>query len=81
MDDPFCYSVEAVRAQVRDAAPDLGGFLVRFYTDGGRPSRVKTDTIATFYYYPSGGTIRDADLNIVFYEPRLDTYHISSRGT
>lgn len=80
MEDPLCYSVEAVRAQVGEDTSRLDSHAVRFYMDGGRPSRVKTDVIGTFYYYPSGGTIRDAELNIVFYEPRLDTYHTSSRG-
>ena len=79
MDDLLCYSVDSVRAQAADAEPQLGFYALRFYSEGGRPSRVKTDTIETFYYYPSGGTIRDRELNIVFYEPKLDTYHTSNR--
>ena len=80
MDDFFCYSVDNVRHQIRDIAPALGCYPVRFYVDGGRPSRVPTDSIEEFFYYPSGGTIRDRELNIVFYEPKLDTYHSSNRG-
>ena len=79
MEDIYCYSVENVRAQAKDAPLELGYYTVRFYTEGGRPARSKTDSIETYYYYPSGGTIRDRDLNIVFYEPKLDTYHTSSR--
>jgi hypothetical protein len=54
--------------------PTRGYYEVRFYAHGKRPSKDKTDVIATFYYYPSGGTLRDVDMNIVFYEPRLDQY-------
>jgi hypothetical protein len=84
MDDILCYSVEHVRAQVRSAqdagAQESRGFFeVRFYTEGGRPSRERSGSIETFYYYPSGGTIRDREMNIVFYEPKLDKYHTSSR--
>lgn len=80
MDDFLCYSVENVRLQVQDSEATLGCYPVRFYAEGGRPSRVPTGTVDEFFYYPSGGTIRDRDLNIVFYEPKLDTYHTSNRG-
>jgi hypothetical protein len=79
MEDIHCYSVENVRAQTKDAPLELGCYAVRFYSEGGRPARGRTDAIETYYYYPSGGTIRDRDLNIVFYEPKLDTYHTSNR--
>ena len=80
MDDLLCYSVEHVRPQAQDAEAELGFYPVRFYVDAGRPSRVPTGAVEQFYYYPSGGTIRDGEMNIVFYEPKLDTYHTSSRG-
>ena len=54
--------------------PTQGFYEVRLYANGKRPSKEKNGVIATFYYYPSGGTLRDADMNIVFYEPRLDQY-------
>ncbi|MBR9974406.1 MAG: hypothetical protein KFF77_02400 [Bacteroidetes bacterium] len=79
MDESLCYSVENVRLQTQDAEAELGCYTVRFYVDGDRPSRVPTGTVEEFFYYPSGGTIRDRDLNIVCYEPRLDTYHTSNR--
>ena len=80
VEDILCYSVDNVRAQVKDVPSELGFHTLRFYAVGGRPSREKSETVETFYYYPSGGTIRDRDLNIVFYEPKLDTYHTSTRG-
>jgi hypothetical protein len=80
MDDQYCYSIDNIRRQVRDSEPDLGRYVVRLYVADGRPAREKTDVIEEFFYYPSGGTIRDRDLNILFYEPKLDKYHPSNRG-
>lgn len=79
MDDQHRYSVDNILLQIRDAKPDLGRYVLRLYAADGRPSREKTDVIEEFYYYPSGGTIRDRDLNILFYEPKLDKYHPSNR--
>ncbi|MDT8323179.1 MAG: hypothetical protein RRA94_03625 [Bacteroidota bacterium] len=79
MEDLYCYSVENIQRQVRDAEADLGRYVLRLYAVDGRPSREKTEVIEEFFYYPSGGTIRDHDLNILFYEPKLDRYHPSNR--
>lgn len=75
-DDIHCYSIAHVREQITDAEAMLGFHIVRFYSAGGRPSREATDTVDEFYYFPSGGTIRDREMNIIFYEPRLDKYHV-----
>ncbi|MCB2204676.1 hypothetical protein KQI65_08000 [bacterium] len=75
----YCYAVENILRQVDGREADLGRYTVRFYVRDGRPSREATDDIEEFFYYPSGGTIRDGDLNILFYEPKLDTYHPSNR--
>jgi hypothetical protein len=75
-DDIFCYSIAHVRDQITDAEETLGFHIVRFYSAGGRPSREPTETIEEYYYFPSGGTIRDREMNIIFYEPRLDKYHV-----
>ena len=77
--DIYLYSVENVRAQADRATGVDGVYTVRFYSEDGRPSRAETATVEEFYYYPSGGTIRDRELNILFYEPKLDKYHTSSR--
>jgi hypothetical protein len=77
-DDFRRYSVENVLRQIPGTEAELGVYAVRFFAENGRPSRVPTGTVETFYYYPSGGTIRDAHRNIVFYEPRLDAYHARS---
>ena len=75
-DDIRCYSIAHVREQISDTEETLGFHIVRFFSAGGRPSREPTDTVDEFYYFPSGGTIRDREMNIIFYEPRLDKYHV-----
>jgi hypothetical protein len=80
MDALYCYSPENVLLQTEGREAVLGVFEVRFYATGGRPSKEASDRIETFYYYPSGGTIRDASLNILLYEPRIDIYHAGKRG-
>jgi hypothetical protein len=72
--DTLIYSVENVLEQSKNAPLRNGVYELRFYTKVNRPAKEKTDKIETFYFYPSGGTIRDRDLNIVFYEPRLDRH-------
>ncbi|MBR9977759.1 MAG: hypothetical protein KFH87_06680 [Bacteroidetes bacterium] len=79
MDDVYHYSIENVRTQIAAQSAVLGVYELRFYVEGGRPSRENTGQVDTFYYYPSGGTIRDRDMNIMYYEPKLDIYHTSSR--
>ncbi len=78
-DDIHVYSIDNVLRQIEGNESQLGFYEVRFYVSGSRPSRVPTEQIDTFYYYPSGGTLRDLELNIVFYEPRLDRYHAIAR--
>lgn len=76
-DDIHVYSVENVLRQAASAPETLGFYELRFYSDGKRPCRFATGVLDTFYYFPSGGTLRDAEMNIIFYEPRLDRYHVS----
>ncbi|MCZ7554831.1 MAG: hypothetical protein M5R41_00330 [Bacteroidia bacterium] len=80
MDTTYCYSPENVLRQIEGREAVLGVFELRFYSSGGRPAKEMTECVETFYYYPSGGTIRDASLNILLYEPRLDIYHTGKRG-
>jgi hypothetical protein len=78
--DPLCiYSIENVLIQIKSAPGILGFFELRFYSDGKRPSKSVTDKVDSFYFYPSGGTIRDKNMNIIFYEPKLDKYHPTNR--
>lgn len=73
--DIFVYSPENLQRQIKTAPFELGYYTVRFYVDeNGRLAKSRTDQIATFYYSPSGGTLRDVNLNIVLYSARLDRY-------
>jgi hypothetical protein len=78
-DDIYIYSIDHAVQQILTAPLNLGFYTLRFYSDGKRPVKHPTDRIEMYYYYPSGGTLRDKDLNIVFYEPRLDKYHQSNQ--
>jgi len=75
MVDPHCFSHEAILRQLERAEYAHGCYALRFYADVlNRPSAVPTDRIETFYLYPSGGTLRDKDHHLLFYDSRYDTY-------
>jgi hypothetical protein len=80
-DDLLLYSIEHVLAQTASAPKRLGFYELRFYSAEGRPSRRRTGAVETFYYYPSGGTLRDRAMNIVFYEAKLDQYRSFGSST
>lgn len=74
-DDLRLFSEEHLLAQLERAPYQHGYFTVEFYADErGRPSRKPTDRIAVFYLYPSGGTLRDKDFNLLWYDAQFDTY-------
>jgi hypothetical protein len=85
-DDLLLFSDEHIFAQLRTAPYDLGCYTLRFYVAGGKPVNRVTEHVGEFYLYPSGGTLRDASFNIVFYDSRFDTYrgfrppHLTSPG-
>ena len=73
--DLYVYSPEHLLAQDADATEHLGYRLLTFYVDDdGVLAKEATDRTATFYYAPSGGTLRDEDLNIVLYSAKFDIY-------
>ena len=74
MADLLIFNEENLVRQLKDAPYQLGYYTLRFYSVNGRPTNKVTDTISEFYLYPSGGTLRDKDFNIVFYKSRFDTY-------
>ena len=73
--DRLCFSHEHLFAQIAEAPLVRGHFVVRFYEANGQLSRIKTDTVKDFYFYPSAGTIRDGDMNIVYYSSLIDKYN------
>ncbi len=76
------YSPEHLLEQAKTASEHLGYKLVEFYVDAdGLLSKQVTERTATFYLSPSGGTLRDADLNIVLYSAKFDVYKGYGRAT
>ncbi len=74
MNDLFIFSEENLLEQIKNGKYELGFYLVKFYTKDGLLSELKTETISDFYLYPSGGTLRDENMNIVMYNSKFDTY-------
>ncbi|MBM2840411.1 MAG: hypothetical protein HW412_939 [Bacteroidetes bacterium] len=74
VDDPHLFTDANVLEQIKNVPLTLGYYTLKFYAEAGKPVNKVTDTIAEFYLYPSGGTLRDDKFNIVFYDSRFDTY-------
>ena len=72
--DIYIFSHENVLEQIKTAKYELGYYILKFYTKDGKPSKEPTDSISEFYLYPTGGTLRDSSMNLVFYDPRYDIY-------
>jgi hypothetical protein len=69
------FSEAHLLAQLPGAPRQNGYFTVEFYADErGRPSRKPTGRVEVFYLYPSGGTLRDKDFNLLWYDSAFDTY-------
>jgi hypothetical protein len=74
MTDLLLFTETNVMAQLETAEFTLGYYTLKFYTENGKPVNRVTGTVSEFYLYPSGGTLRDAGFNLVFYDSRFDTY-------
>ena len=74
MIDIHLFTDENIFAQLKITPLRLGYYTLKFYTDNGKPVNKPTNTIAEYFLYPSGGTLRDAQFNILFYDSRFDTY-------
>ena len=74
MDDFFKFSEENLLKQVENGKYELGFYRIKFSTRDGIFSEINTDELSEFYLYPSGGTLRDKNFNIVFYSSKFDTY-------
>ncbi|GJQ21222.1 MAG: hypothetical protein HBSIN02_15770 [Bacteroidia bacterium] len=69
------FSHEHVLRQLQTAVFRNGYYVLEFYADErGRPAREPTERVSRFYLYPSGGTIRDEEFQLLFYDSRYDTY-------
>jgi hypothetical protein len=72
--DVLLFTEANLVAQLERAPFVLGAYTLRFYTEGGKPVNRVTAIVEEFHLYPSGGTLRDKEFNIVFYDSRFDTY-------
>ena len=68
------FSHENLLEQLKTAEYRNGYFVLEFYAEEHKPSSKPTETLETFYLYPSGGTLRDNSFQLVFYDSRYDTY-------
>ncbi|HAV22762.1 MAG: hypothetical protein A2X67_04930 [Ignavibacteria bacterium GWA2_55_11] len=69
------FTNDNLRAQLETAAFRNGYYVLEFYADErGKPSSKPTGRVAVFYLYPSGGTLRDKDFNLLWYDSQYDTY-------
>ncbi len=75
MEDLKAFSHQNLLRQLETAEFKNGYFVLEFYAEGnGKPSSRVTERTATFYLYPSGGTLRDENFQLLFYDSRYDTY-------
>lgn len=74
MEDIYLYTDATLLTQMKSSKYELGFFRVKFYTKDGKLENSVTEEISDFYFYPSGGTLRDKNFNIVHYNARFDTY-------
>jgi hypothetical protein len=72
--DVLLFNEENILEQLKTAPFHLGYYTLRFYSMHQRPVNRVTDSVSEFYLYPSGGTLRDSNFNIVLYSSRFDTY-------
>ncbi|MFA5834777.1 MAG: hypothetical protein WDA22_14970 [Bacteroidota bacterium] len=72
--DIHIFSEKNLHAQLQTAPFTKGFYTVQFYTSGGLLAKTKTELLSEFYLYPSGGTLRDSNFNLVFYDSQFDTY-------
>ena len=72
--DLHIFSEANLHAQLATAPFTQGFYTVKFYTVDGMLAKGKTDHLSEFYLYPSGGTLRDSNFNLVFYDSQFDTY-------
>ena len=69
------FTYENVLRQIQTADYRNGYFTLEFYAlDNGKPSKEPTSRVSRFYLYPSGGTLRDENFQLVVYDSRFDTY-------
>jgi hypothetical protein len=72
--DIHLFTEANILEQLKSGPFQLGYYTLTFYTENGKPVNKVTSTLAEFFLYPSGGTLRDSSFNIILYDSRFDTY-------
>lgn len=73
--DLHVFSVKNLLAQAEAAETYMGYKLLEFYVnESGVLTNEATGKLGTFYLSPSGGTLRDSELNIVLYSAKYDKF-------
>jgi hypothetical protein len=72
--DVRIFSHENILKQLETAEFKNGYYVLEFYAENNKPSKVPMDRVARFYLYPSGGTLRDSNFQLLFYDSKYDTY-------
>lgn len=73
--DPRLFNHDNILEQLKSAEFKNGYFVLEFYADSkNKPSSSPTDIVSKFYLYPSGGTLRDSNFQLIFYDSAYDTY-------
>ena len=70
----YKFSEENLLKQIETGKYELGFYRVKFFIKNRLLSEIDTEEVSEFYLYPSGGTLRDKNFNIVFYSSKFDTY-------
>jgi hypothetical protein len=73
-DDIRLFSHENILKQLETAEFKNGYYVLEFYADNNKPSSTRTEQVSKFYLYPSGGTLRDSNFQLLFYDSKYDTY-------
>jgi len=75
MSDYHIYTPENLLTQIQTAPFRLGYYSLQFYVDeNGVLTKEPTNTLGNFFLSPSGGTLRDEELNIVLYSAKFDKF-------
>lgn len=75
INDVLLFTPDNLLKQVADTPLVLGYHKVQFYIENnGTLAKEPTQNIGTFYLSPSGGTLRDTDMNIVLYSAKNDKF-------
>jgi hypothetical protein len=85
--DTRIFSHENILEQLQRAEYRNGYYVLEFYSENNKPSTKPTKTVSKFYLYPSGGTLRDSNFQLLFYDSKYDIYrgfkpqHLAPPGT